>query len=88
MVRRGCSPDGRIKEKRGRETDGTRTRDILDHNQVLYRLSYGLRREQTLAGRPASGNATWTEDHSDTRQTEVSVCAQTHRIVSDSLFFN
>ena len=22
-------------------TDGTRTRDILDHNQVLYQLNYG-----------------------------------------------
>ena len=24
-----------------RATDGTRTRDVLDHNQVLYQLSYG-----------------------------------------------
>ncbi len=24
-----------------RVTDGTRTRDVLDHNQVLYQLNYG-----------------------------------------------
>ena len=27
-----------------RATDGARTRDVLDHNQVLYQLSYGRRR--------------------------------------------
>ena len=31
-------------------SDGTRTRDVLDHNQVLYQLSYTHR--DTLAGAP------------------------------------
>ena len=32
---RGVSPNGS-----GGVSDGTRTRDILDHNQTLYQLSY------------------------------------------------
>jgi hypothetical protein len=34
-----------------RATDGDRTRDLLDHNQVLFRLSY--RRHVEPADRPA-----------------------------------
>src|SRR5690606_12263544 len=33
----------------GREIDGTRTRDVLDHNQVLYQLSYDLQRGNSIA---------------------------------------
>lgn len=32
------APYGRLLR---RVTDGTRTRDVLDHNQVLYQLNYG-----------------------------------------------
>jgi len=43
-------PAGRIPSRIFGVSDGTRTRDVLDHNQVLYQLSYTHR--DTLAGAP------------------------------------
>ena len=40
-----------------RATDGARTRDVLDHNQVLYQLSYG-RHAFPEGYAPASDQAT------------------------------
>jgi hypothetical protein len=39
-----------------RVTDGTRTRDVQDHNLALYQLSYGHRRGEIFAVRAASVN--------------------------------
>jgi hypothetical protein len=47
--------DLQISVFRGRVSDGTRTRDRLDHNQELYRLSYAHR---DAPGRP-TGRATF-----------------------------
>ena len=39
-----------------RATDGTRTRDVLDHNQVLCQLSYGRRRVAKRTASRAGGS--------------------------------
>jgi hypothetical protein len=48
----GVAPHARTRELPGilwRVSDGTRTRDRLDHNQELYRLSYAHRDVRNVA---------------------------------------
>ena len=52
-------------------SDGTRTRDILDHNQVLYQLSYthhamaAMRQQQSIAVRAQPAETSGSAGDSD-----------------------
>lgn len=48
-MKKGPTPRGR--PQLARVSDGARTRDILDHNQVLYQLSYTHHRAGWQQGR-------------------------------------